>query len=140
MSEEASTTELLNKIKDAKSLDDAILAGGGCVPALGEYLSRLLEKKGLVRSQVVKAADMDATFGFQIFKGERGASRDKVLSLCFAMGCDLKETNRALKISGANELYSKSKRDVIIIYALENGWSLHDCNDALYKNSEKTIS
>lgn len=140
MAQNSSTTKLLNKVKRAGSLDDAIFVAGKGTPALGEYLTSLLEDKGLERPAVIKEAGIDATFGYQIFKGSRGASRDKVLAICLVMGCNLRETNRALKVSGSNELYARNRRDVIIIYAIENGFSLAQANDALYEHNEDTIS
>ncbi len=46
---------------------------------LSEYLQRLLEEKHLERAQVVRMANLNETFGYQIFKGERNPSRNKVL-------------------------------------------------------------
>lgn len=53
--------------------------------SLAEYLQQLLDEKGLERSKVVREAGLNDTFGYQIFKGTRKASRDKVLQLAFAM-------------------------------------------------------
>ena len=65
---------------------------------LGEYLEELLEQKGLKRSQVVHMANLNETFGYQIFTGQRNPSRNKVLQIAFAMALSLRETNRALAI------------------------------------------
>ena len=45
---------------------------------------------------------------------------DKILRICLAMRLTLKETQRALKLYGMNELYPKNKRDVILIVAIGN--------------------
>ncbi|MDO4443650.1 MAG: helix-turn-helix transcriptional regulator, partial [Slackia sp.] len=65
-------------------------------PTLADYLDDLLEEKGLARIDVVRAAGLNETFGYQIFKGQRNPSRDKVLQIAFAMRLDLRETNRLL--------------------------------------------
>ena len=107
---------------------------------LDEYLDSLLDTKGLRRAEVVKRAGLNETFGYQIFKGQRHPSRDKVLQIAFAMGLDLRETNRLLQAAGANGLYCKNRRDAIIIFCLTHGCSLPETDDELYRFGEETIS
>lgn len=107
---------------------------------LATYLSQLLQEKGLKRAAVVRAAGLDATFGYQIFKGQRNASRDKLLQLIFALGCSLREANRVLKIAGHSELYCKCRRDAIIIFCLTHNYGLHETDEELYRYNEATIS
>ena len=107
--------------------------------SLSEYLNELLDDKGLFRADVIHAANLNETYGYQIFMGQRKPSRDKVLQIVFAMGLDLREANRALKAAGANELYCKDRRDAIIIFCLSRGCSLQQVNEDLYRFGEKTI-
>lgn len=58
--------------------------------SLSEYLQALLEEKGLRRIDVIRSADLNETFGYQIFMGQRKPSRNKILQIAFAMGCTLK--------------------------------------------------
>ena len=107
--------------------------------SLSAYLNQLLEEKGLRRADVVRAANLNETFGYQIFKGQRSPSRDKVLQLAFALRCDLTETNRLLKAAGANELYCKDRRDAIILFCIDHGWELQRANEELYRFGEETL-
>ncbi len=107
--------------------------------SLSDYLGELLECKGLKRSQVVRDAGLNETFGYQIFKGQRNPSRDKVLCLALAMGCSLVETGRLLKAAGANELYCKDRRDAIIIFGIDRGLGLQEIDGELYRFGEKTL-
>lgn len=106
---------------------------------LPEYLQQLLDEKGLVRSEVIRNAGLNETFGYQIFTGSRNASRDKLLQLVFAMKCTLKEANRLLQAGGASQLYCKNRRDAIIIFCLDHGASLLRTNEELYRFGEATI-
>ena len=106
---------------------------------LSGYLQQLLEEKGLERAETVRRAGLNDTFGYQIFMGQRGASRDKVLQLALAMGLSLKEANRLLQAAGANELYCKDRRDAIIILCLDHGYSLQKTDEELYRFGEDTI-
>lgn len=107
--------------------------------SLSEYLQRLLDEKGLARSQVIREAGLNETFGYQIFMGQRNPSRNKVLQIAFAMGLDLRQTNRALRAAGVSELYCKDRRDAIIIFCLSRGRSLQDVQEELYRFGEDTI-
>lgn len=133
------TDELLQELLDApnpKSFTDRHRLKKR---TLAEYLQQLLDERGLKQAAVVKAANINETFGYQIFTGERGAGRNKILQLAFAMKLPLKETNRLLQAAGANELYCKNRRDAIIIFCLTHSASLQDTNEELYGFGEETI-
>ena len=106
---------------------------------LASYLQQLLDEKHLKRVQVVRMADLNETFGYQIFTGARHPSRDKVLQICFAMALSLREANRALGYADAGRLDCRSRRDAIIIYCLDKGCSLQKVNEELYRFGERTI-
>lgn len=101
---------------------------------------QLLQEKGLERSRVVRMADLNETFGYQIFTGARHPSRNKVLQIAFAMALTLKETNRALTAAGVSVLNCKDRRDAIIIFCIDRGCSLQKVNEELYRFGEETVS
>ena len=119
MSDKKLTEELLNELLelnellDAPNIDGYIKEHDFAAPSLSEYLKQLLEEKGLERSRVVRMADLNETFGYQIFTGARHPSRNKVLQIAFAMALTLKEANRALTAAGANILNCKDRREAI---------------------------
>lgn len=133
------TEELLQELLSASEI--RVYADRHRLPArsLSGYLQQLLEEKGLERAGVVRAAGLNETFGYQIFMGQRGASRNKVLQLAFAMECTLREANRLLQAAGANELYCKNRRDAIIIFCLDRGYGLQKTDEELYRFNEDTI-
>ena len=107
--------------------------------SLPDYLQHLLDEKGLARVDVVRKAGLDATYGYQIFMGQRHPKRNKVLQITFAMNCTLQETNRVLQASGNSTLYCKTRRDAIIIYCIDHGLSLHATDEELFRFGEETI-
>lgn len=137
---ECLTEEVLQELLDAPSLDEFIDAHEFPAVTLPEFLERMLEKKGLKRSRVVRMADLNETFGYQIFTGARNPSRDKVLQIAFAMALSLRETNRALMAAGASSLDPKCRRDAIIIFCIDQGCSLQKVNEELYRLGEDTVS
>ena len=133
------TEELLNELLSSPDLNSFLLSANPSRRSLAEYLQQLLDEKGLERSKVVREAGLNDTFGYQIFKGTRKASRDKVLQLAFAMQLGLRETDRLLQAAGANELYCKNRRDAIIIFAVQKGYTLQKVNEELYRFGEEAI-
>lgn len=134
------TEEVLQGLLDSPSLDEFIDAHEFPAVTLAEFLEQMLEKKGLKRSRVVRMADLNETFGYQIFTGARNPSRDKVLQIAFAMALSLRETNRALMAAGASSLDPKRRRDAIVIFCIDQGCSLQKVNEELYRLGEETVS
>ena len=133
------TEELLDELLSTSDLEGYLERNEPGRHTLSEYLNQLLAEKGLERSRVVRMANLNDTFGYQIFQGTRNPSRDKVLQIAFAMALTLRETNRALTAAGVSELYCKDRRDAIIIFCLDRGCSLQKVNEELYRFGEKTI-
>lgn len=133
------TDELLHELLAAPNPEAFIERHDIAHRSLAEYLNELLAAKGLRRSAVVRAAGINETFGYQIFKGQRNPSRDKVLQLALAMGCDLIETRRLMRAAGVNELYCKDRRDAIVLFCIDHGLGLQQTNEELYRFGEETL-
>ena len=133
------TDELLSELLD--SPDPAKFARKHRITqrSLPDYLQQLLDEKGLKRAEVVRSAGLDATYGYQIYMGQRKPTRNKVLQIVFAMECTLQEANRVLQAAGHNELYCKNRRDAIIIFCLDKKYTLLHTNEELYRFGEETI-
>lgn len=138
--EEPLTEDMLAELLDAPDPRAFIKRREVGERSLAEYLNALLAEKGLKRAAVVREADINETFGYQIFTGARRASRDNLLKIAFAMGCTLREANRLLQAGGANELYCKNRRDAIVIFAISHGYTLQKTEEELYRFDEATIS
>lgn len=133
------TEELLDELLAAPTPDAFLDEHGLGSRRLCDYLQQLLAAKRLQRSQVVRMANLNETFGYQIFVGQRNPSRDKVLQIAFAMALTLRETNRALAAAGVNQLCCKTRRDAIVIFALDHGYGLQKVNEELYRLGEETL-
>ena len=59
--------------------------------------------------------------------------------LAFGLGCSLVETQRLLRLAGASELWSRNRRDAIIIFCLEHGMDRAHTDDELWRLGEKTL-
>ena len=59
--------------------------------------------------------------------------------LAFGLGCSLVEAQRLLRLAGASELWSRNRRDAIIIFCLEHGMNRAQTDDELWRLGEKTL-
>lgn len=131
--------ELLAELLASPSIEGFLGENAINEVTLSEYLQQLLDKKGLKRAEVIRKANLNATFGYQVFTGARGAGRDTILQLVFAMELTLREANRLLQAAGVNGLYCKNRRDGIIIFCIEHSYSLQETDEELYRFGEETI-
>ena len=138
--EEPLTEELLDELRCAPSPDSFLADHPATGRDLSSYLNELLEAHGISRIDAIHGAQINETYGYQLFKGSRSnPSRDHLLALALAMGLSFRETNRLLQAGGASELYCKDRRDAIIIFALDHGYPLQRTNEELYRFGETTV-
>ncbi len=90
------------------------------VPPFHTYLSALCEQRGEVREHVIRRADIERTYGHQLFRGIRIPSRDKVIQLAFGFALTAEEAQELLKAASKRLLYPKIKRDAALLYGLSH--------------------
>lgn len=139
--EKKPTDELMEVLHSSNSIQQYIAGNGKYLlnVSLSEYLNQLVKEKQLVKSTVIKQAEFNEIYGYQIFSGVRKPSRDKLLSLCVGMVLSLTETQQTLKFAGLAPLYPKNKRDSILIFGIEKQQSICSINEMLYSNDEDTL-
>lgn len=104
------------------------------------YISKLLDKLNLTKTDVIRKSELSEVYGYQIFSGHRKPSRDSLLCICIAMNLSLEEVQSILKIAGLAMLYPKNKRDSIVIIGINNKRSVSDINTVLYDNQLDTLN
>ena len=130
----ASTTNtLLQKFVNGKSLQKVLDSDAESFAevTLTKYLQELCEERDVVPEQVIKKAQIDRTYGHQIFNGTRNPSRDKLIQLAVGFGLSLDETQMLLKKAGKSVLYSKIKRDAACIYGISHGMNMMELQELL---------
>lgn len=126
--------DLLNNLDDESNLENFInnTLNNNKNILLYEYFENILAQKHLSKSSVIKNADLDRTYGYEILRGSKKPSRDKIIQLCIGANLSLDETNKALKIGNCGQLYPKIMRDSIIIFALNKNLNIIQVNELLY--------
>ena len=123
-----STDELLALLFKERNLESFLQRNESAylTVSFGEYLSAWCRQHKEVPEQVIRRANLEKSYGHQLFSGKRNPSRDTVLQLAFALEADLKQTQEMLRIARRSLLYPRIKRDAAIIYCLHNRVSLLD--------------
>lgn len=128
----AVTDDMQNWQEDKKDSIDEL--------TLEQYLERMLIQHGVAKKDVIKKAQLDTTYGYQIFQGKKNPSRDILLKLAFGFHLTVDETKRLLYYGNAGTLYPRVKRDAYIMYALHRQFTVTQLNQYLYDKNEKTFN
>ncbi len=122
----------LKNTKDRKQLDAYMESIRDKYPTdFSQYLRHIMKSRGVDTGWLYRNAYLERTFAYQIVRGARHPSRDKIMLIALALKMDLTETQRALEMSNAGILYPKDERDSLLIYAVEHSMSIRDANALL---------
>ena len=123
-----STDELLTLLFKERNLEHFLQRNESAylTTSFSDYLNAWCKKHLEVPEQVIRRANLEKSYGHQLFSGKRNPSRDTVLQLAFAMKADLPQAQEMLRIAHRSQLYPRIKRDTVIIYCLHNHISLLD--------------
>lgn len=135
-----STEELLNLIQKASDIEYYIKENESEMLniSLDVYLSKLLEEKNLKIADVMAKSEQ-GDYIYKVFKNQRKASRDILISIAIGMKLDINQAQKLLRISKNARLDPREKRDSVIIYAITNNISVCELNDILYDIGERTL-
>ena len=106
---------------------------------LSEYLSHQLYQKDLRVADVIRDSGLTKSYVHQIFNGEKKPSRDKLIAIAFGLHLNAEETQRMLKLGGCSELYPRTERDALILFAILHGKNISDTDDDLYERGFDTL-
>ena len=123
-----STDELLQLLFKERDLEKFLQRNESSYMNTGfpEYLSAWCRARGEVPEHLIRRANLEKSFGHQLFSGKRKPSRDTVIQLAFAMQASVAQAQEMLKVARKSVLYPRIKRDTVIIYCLHNRVSLLD--------------
>ena len=72
--------------------------------------------------------------------GSKHPSRDKIIAIAIASEMTLPECQRALEIAQEGILYAKSRRDSIVIFAINKKMSLMELNNLLDEHNFEPLA
>ena len=100
--------------------------------SVAEQLCLMMEKYGVSKNDVVARCDIERGYGYQILRGTREASRDKLLRLAFGIGMSVEDTQQLLTLANKGPLYPKIKRDAALLFCLGRRYTLLQAVNFLY--------
>ena len=130
---EVDTDELLRLLFMESSLDNFMTRDNSDIlfPSFPDYINSLSDKRGEPPAKIISRANLDKSYGHQIFRGIRHPSRDTVLQLAFGFELDFVRTQTLLKIARHTLLHPRVKRDMVIIFCLQHHYSIVETQIAL---------
>ena len=106
---------------------------------LQEAIQRIFDEKGMSKAQLAKQSGISEVYLHQLFSGRRFPSRSRLLCLCFGLGATVDEAQSLLQQARHAPLYSRDRRDAIIIFALSHHMTLFEVNDKLFPENLDTL-
>ncbi len=125
--------ELLQLLFMESSLEHIMRQDTGdlLLPSFADYITALSQKRREAPERIINRANLDKSYGHQLFSGRRNPSRDTVLQLAFGFEMDYEATQELLKIARKSLLHPKVKRDMVLVFCLHHHYSVIDCQLAL---------
>ena len=106
---------------------------------LQEAIQCIFDEKGMSKAQLAKQSGISGVYLHQLFAGRRFPSRSRLLCLCFGLGATVDEAQSLLQQARHAPLYSRDRRDAIIIFALSHHMTLFEVNDKLFTENLDTL-
>ena len=106
---------------------------------LQEAIQCIFDEKGMSKAQLAKQSGISEVYLHQLFSGRRSPSRSRLLCLCFGLGATVDEAQSLLQQARHAPLYSRDRRDAIIIFALSHHMTLFEVNDKLFTENLDTL-
>lgn len=106
---------------------------------LQEAIQCIFDEKGMSKAQLAKQSGISEVYLHQLFSGRRFPSRSRLLCLCFGLGATVDEAQSLLQQARHAPLYSRDRRDTIIIFALSHHMTLFEVNDKLFTENLDTL-
>lgn len=106
------------------------------LPYRAVLLSMLAESQMDI-PQIASVAKLSRACVYQAFEGIRLPARDTILRIALAMKLSLRQVQTLLHLSERGELYPRIRRDAILIFAIEHGFTLSETNESLRNHQER---
>lgn len=103
------------------------------------FLMDIIVEKDLENRAIIEKSQINRVYFYHLLSGKRKPSRDKIIQLSFGLSLSVEETQLLLKVSNMKELYSKQKRDAIILFAITHKMSLIETEILLDDENEQLL-
>ena len=135
------TGQLLQELMDSNDLDRVLSENDTSFreDSLTDALQRLFDARDISKATLAKNSGISEVYLHQVFSGRRSPSRNRLLCLCFGLGASVDEAQELLRHARLAPLYSRDRRDAILIFGLSHNMTLAQVNDKLYDENVDTL-
>ncbi|WP_432651198.1 hypothetical protein [Huintestinicola sp.] len=127
------TADIERMIKRTKNLNMGVIEANP-PPTFSEYVLSLLEEKGVKRSRLILALNMDRNYGYQILNGTRIPTRQQIIHMALFLGLDVAQTQKLLTLGKREALYVRRPEDAKIVHCLEHKMSYEKACEFIWEN------
>ena len=132
------TAELHHEIR--QSAGPGLLTGSEfSSPDLAGHLAALLADHGATPVEIIRALNLDRTYGYQLLNGRRQPTRSVLLRLALVLALSEEETQRLLKLAGRPVLDPRSRFDAAVLYGLTHRLGLEETDELLASLGEAML-
>lgn len=139
MTRELLTEELLDRLISSPDIQSYLNQDSTNNQTLTAFLESLREANNMKRSAVARESGLNPTVVYDIFSGKSRPGRDHAIMLAIGLNCDLRETQRLLRLAGVSELWCRQRRDAIIIWCIEHSFDLAATDNELQRLGEQPL-
>lgn len=122
-----------------------------------EYLNSLEKVRNRKMADIIRNAGLDRNYGYELLRltpaAKKGgqdeeaekkekrkrATRDRLIAICIGAELDIDETQRALEAAKTAPLYSRDRRDAVIIFGINHHKNIIDINLLLDEQGFDTL-
>lgn len=137
-----STTDLLEQLaSDNCSIDEYLEENQDdmIIVEAKDFWESAIARCGMSKCNIINKADFNYCYFYDIVNGRKIASRDKVIRLILSMRLTTEDCQEALRVSGRSALYPRVRRDALLIYGIENHYSIDQVNQLLLSKDEEIL-
>ncbi len=134
------TSRLLTLIRSAKTFEEAVAYHKNAPdPCFKDELYGLMTARGLTAVDMIRLCGIERSYFYHILGGKKMPGRNIVLRLGLCMRLSLKEMQRLLQLAGTAGLYPRVRRDAVLIYAVQNRYTMEETNELLIAGGEEPL-
>lgn len=125
------TRRLEDLLATARSLTDVLDRNQSVIreeTSFADCIGGMMKDRSLKKSDVVRVCEIDRVYAYEVLRGSKQPSRDKVIMFAIGIHLPLSDCQVLIRSSGFSPLNAKVLRDAILIYSVANGFPLLDVN------------
>lgn len=135
------TEKLLHAITQASTVSEALrfVEDQSTLTPISQLLGDVLACRQVSPQQLATLIDMERSTLYRLLNGERLTTRNVLLRIALALNMNLEETQTLLRSGHRAELYALVRRDALIIFCIERGYSLEKTETELLRKNEASL-